>query len=388
MIQSQLDSKSHQVYPYTLAPVTVGPVTFKNRIIYPAWMLNYAETDGTVSEKLSTYYTNLAKGGCGMVMTGCAVVSGDGIPFDRVMRLDSDEYIPGLKTLFAAIKADGAVPGIQLVHYGRQSSTSVSGDVLMAPSALPCPVMSQYDPDYKVKEMTPEDIHKLRDDFIAAAERAVRAGAEVVELHATHGYLLNQFMSPYSNKRTDLYGGSTVNRCRLIVEILEGMHRVLKAKGDVALMIRVNGNEFVDGGLTPKDYQEIMPMLEKTGLDLLSVSAGVYESMLRIVPTKEMGETPHVELAAQIKPFTSLPIVGVGSVFSLAAAEATLREGKADLIAMGRAQHADPFIVGKSAAGKEAEVRKCIHCNSCTFWTTGDPETYCAVNPDYKKKKK
>jgi len=156
----------------------------------------------------------------------------------------------------------------------------------------------------------------------------------------------------------------------------------------VVLGIRVNGNEFVEGGLTPPDYEEIMPLLERTGVHLISVSAGVYESMQRIVPPKDMGETPHVDFAAEVKRFTSVPVVGVGSILSLAAADLILAQGKADLVAMGRAQHADPFIVSKSVAGKESQVRKCIHCNSCTFWTTGDPITYCAVNPDYKKNKK
>jgi 2,4-dienoyl-CoA reductase-like NADH-dependent reductase (Old Yellow Enzyme family) len=374
-------------YPHVFEALNLGPVTLSNRVMFPAWMLNYANEDGGVSEKLTKYYTDLAEGGCGLVMTGCAVVSTDGLPFNRVMRLDSDGYIPALKELFFAIKAKGAVAGIQIVHYGRQSSTSASGDVLQAPSAIPCPVMSQYDPEYKVKEMTLEDIGKMRDNFIDAAERAVKAGADVVEIHATHGYLLNGFMSAYSNKRTDEYGGSVEKRCRLVVEIIEGIGERLKGNSDYALSVRTNGFEFVEGGINAEDYETIVPLFEKAGIDMLNVSYGVYESMLNIVPPKANGSTPFVDITAKIKKFATVPVCAVGSILSVETAEQIIGAGKADMVAMGRAHHSDPAVVGKSKAGRESEIRKCIHCNSCTFWTTGDPESYCAVNPDYKKPK-
>jgi 2,4-dienoyl-CoA reductase-like NADH-dependent reductase (Old Yellow Enzyme family) len=372
-------------YRQVLSECKIGPVNLPNRVVYPAWQLNYANTDGTVSDKLMKYYTDLAKGGCGLIFTGAATVSGDGIPFDRVMRVDTDAAVPGLTKLFAAIKELGAVPAIQIVHYGRQSSTSVSGDTLMAPSAIPCPVMSQYDPEYKVREMTLPDIEHLRQAFIAAAERSAQAGAEVVEVHACHGYLLNEFLSPYSNTRTDAYGGSVENRARLIVEIIEGIRARLN--NNIAICVRVSGDEFVDGGLKPTDFEDIVPLFEAAGIDMLNVAAGVYESMERIVPPQSLGMAPHADIAGRIKPFTSVPVCAVGSILSLGAAEAIIADGKADLCAMGRAQMADPDIVKKSVGGREAEIRQCKHCNSCTFWTTGDPQVYCAVNTDYQKER-
>ncbi|MCP5052795.1 MAG: NADH:flavin oxidoreductase [bacterium] len=375
-------------YSHAFNPCKIGNVKVRNRIVFPAWMLNYANSDGTVSEKLLKYYTDLAKGGCGMIITGCAVPRGDGIPFNGVMRVDSDDYVPGLKKLFSNIKENGAVPAIQLVHYGRQASTSVSGDTLAAPSAIPCPVMSQYDPEYKVKEMTLAEIEQLVEDFITAAERVVKAGAEMVEIHATHGYLINEFLSPYSNKRTDRYGGSTKNRARLIVEIVEGIRSRLKDDYKFAVSVRVNGHEFVEGGLQPHHYETIVPLLEKAGIDLLNVSAGVYESMDRIVPPKKLGQLPHVDMIAEIKQFATVPVVTVGSIMSLEAADSIIADGKADFCAIGRAQNADPYLVKKSAEGRETEIRECIHCNNCTFWTTGDPYVCCSVNPDYKKRRK
>jgi 2,4-dienoyl-CoA reductase-like NADH-dependent reductase (Old Yellow Enzyme family) len=375
----------HERFPHVFRDLKIGPVTLPNRVVFPAWALNYANTDGTVSEKLMKYYSDLADGGCGLIFTGAAAVSTDGVPFDRVMRAHNDDYIEGLSKLFSAIKERGSVAGIQIVHYGRQSSTSVSGDTLLAPSAIPCPVMSQYDPEYKVREMNLKDIEYVRESFIAAAMRVAKAGADVVELHACHGYLLSEFLSPYSNKRTDSYGGSIENRARLVVEILSGISANLP--DHVALSLRVNGDDYVEGGLKTEDYEIMAPMFEKAGIHMLNVSGGVYESMERIVPPKKFGKTPYVNLSAKIKQYTTVPVCAVGSIIapSLEGVELIIASGKADLCALGRCQNADPHMVIKSAQGRESEIRKCLHCNACTFWTTGDPEVYCAVNPDYKK---
>lgn len=378
-------AKADTKYPSVFSTLDIDSVCLPNRIAFPALQFNYANTDGTVSDKLLNTYIALAEGGCGLIFTGCAVVSPETVAFDRVMRIDSDRCVPGLKKLFSKIAARGSIPAIQLIHYGRQASTAVTGHDLLAPSAIPCPVMSQYDPNYKVLEMTRADIERVRSDFIEAAVRAVDAGAKMVEVHVAHGYLLSEFLSPYSNHRTDEYGGSTENRARFPVGIIEGIRARLQKR--VVISVRVNGNDFVDGGLTPPDYVEIIPLFEHAGMDLLNVSAGVYESMERIVPPASLGTTPHVEIASELKQYATVPVCCVGSVFSLETAESIISSGKADIVAMGRAQVSDPEIVKKSASGREKEIRKCIWCNKCTFWTTGDPEMYCEVNPSLKKRK-
>jgi 2,4-dienoyl-CoA reductase-like NADH-dependent reductase (Old Yellow Enzyme family) len=369
-------------YASVLEEIDIGQVNLSNRIVFPAFQFNYANTDGTVSDRLHEVYTVLAKGGCGLIFTGCAVVSPDTVAFDRVMRIDSDEHMPGLKKLFSEIETHGVVPAIQLVHYGRQALNAVTGHDLLAPSAIPCPVMSQYDPNYFVREMTLEDIERVQNDFVEAAVRAAKAGAQMVEVHVAHGYLLNEFLSPYSNKRTDAYGGSIENRARIAVEIIESIRNRLK---EMAICVRVSGNEFVEGGLTPPDFEEIVPLFEDAGMDLLNVAAGVYESVERIVPPASLGDAPHVEIASALKQYASVPVCCVGSIYSLEMAESIISSGKTDLVAMGRAQVADPDIVRKSLAGREADVRKCIKCNNCTFWTRGDPEMYCDVNPSLKR---
>lgn len=365
------------------SPITINKVEIPNRIVFPAFQVNYADTDGTVSEKLFDFYTSIAAGGCGLVMTGAAVVSEDSVAFDRVMRIDNDNCVSGLGTLFREIEKRGAAPGIQLIHYGRQALNMVTGRDLLAPSAIPCPVMSKFDPNYRVREMTISDIERVRNDFIAAAIRAMEAGARVIEVHAAHGYLLNEFLSPYSNRRDDMYGGSDENRARLIIEIIEGIRR---ETGDmIAVSLRVSGNEFVEGGLSEADFKKIIPMFERAGMDLLNVSAGVYESMDRIVPPASLGETPHVDIAAQLKQYATVPVCAVGSVFSLEKAASILASGSADLVAMGRAQVADPAIVIKSKQGRTSEINNCSFCNQCTFWVTGDSQMHCSINPKLKK---
>ena len=370
-------------YPSVLKGIRIGQIDLPNRIVFPAFQFNYANTDGSVSEKLFKTHSALARGGCGLIMAGCAVVSSNAVGFDRVMRIDSDKYIPGTTKLLSEIASHGCVPGLQIVHYGRQTLNSITGHDLLAPSAIPCPLMSQFDPNYFVREMTLEEIESVRDDFITSSVRAAKAGAKVVEVHAAHGYLLNEFLSPYSNYRTDEYGGSTKNRARLIVEIIEGIRSKLGQK--IAISVRVSGNEFVDTGLTPPDFKEIIPLFEKAGMDMLNVAAGVYESVERIVPPASLGDAPHLEIAAELKQYSTVPVCCVGSIFSLEKADSIVSSGKADLVAMGRAQVADPEIVKKSASGREDEVRKCIKCSKCTFWTTGDPEMYCSVNPSFKR---
>jgi 2,4-dienoyl-CoA reductase-like NADH-dependent reductase (Old Yellow Enzyme family) len=373
-------------YPSVFSTLDVGQIEIHNRIVFPAWQVNYAKTDGTVSDELLDFYTAIANGGCGLIFTGAAVVSSDSVAFDRVMRIDSDHCVPGLKKLFYEIEKCGCVPAVQLIHYGRQAVNAVTCCDLLAPSAIPCPVMSEFDANYKVREMTLNDIERVRSDFITAAVRAVDAGAKMVEVHAAHGYLLNEFLSPYSNHRTDAYGGSTGRRARLITEIIEGIRTRLGSR--VAISVRVSGNEFVAGGLTPPDFKETIPLFERAGMDMLNVSAGVYESMERIVPPAELGDTPHINIASELKEFATVPVCAVGSIFSLETAESIISSGKADLVAMGRAQVADPEIVRKSASGRETAIRKCAWCNECTFWTTGDPQMYCRVNPALKREKR
>jgi len=363
-----------------LQPISIGSVSLPNRIVFPATQTNYANSDGTVSSKLIDFYSNIAEGDCGLIFTGAAVVSADAVMSDRIMTAYSDDAIEGLIKLFSAIESAGSVPAIQLAHCGRQAMSSVVGHDLIAPSAIPCPVMSTLDSTYRIKEMTYEDIVRVEDDFVNAAIRSAKAGVKVVEVNAAHGYLLSGFLSPYSNRRADEYGGSVENRSRIVTEIIRKIRDSLQQQ--VAISVRVSGNEFVDGGLLPHNFSEIIPLFEDAGMDMLSVSVGTVESVQQLIPDASFGEAPFVSIAETIKQFTNVPVCTVGSIGSLKTAEEVISSNKADFVAMSRAQVADPALVKKSIMGHEDEIIKCIRCNKCMYWNTDDTDMCCALHPE------
>lgn len=379
-------------FPFALSPVTIGRSTARNRIFFPPMSLHWANPDGSVSDKLMKFYSDLALGGCGMIVTGVAVVSedsgaaaisGSGQKVDRRMRINDDKFIPGLQKLFREISWQGGLPSIQLYHTGRQA-ISPSGVIRIAPSALPCPLASQLDPEYAVREMTHEDIERIQGDFIAAACRAAEAGAAVIQLHAGHGFLLNQFLSPYSNVRTDQYGGNVKNRARFIVEIIESIRKNIG--NDVAIDIRISADEFVDDGLVPSDYIKIIPLFEKAGIDMVSISFAVLPTMFDFLTRSKKEGIKLLDLVDDIKEIASVPVAYAGFIDSVNMAETILSEGRMDLVGMARALLADPSIIRKSVEGKEAGIRKCAGDNGCLF-SLADPSrntVNCTINPDYK----
>jgi 2,4-dienoyl-CoA reductase-like NADH-dependent reductase (Old Yellow Enzyme family) len=349
-------------------------------------LLKFCNSDGTITEKITTFYVNIAKGGCGLIFTGAAGVSVNSTSpvFNGAMRIDDDKYIPGLAGLFKKIKEHGSVVGLQLAHGGRQAPTPAPGfEAILAPSNVPIPLLSQISPSYKLKEMSHEDIKNCVNDFIEGGLRGVKAGVDIIEFHFGHGYLPSQFLSARSNKRSDEYGGSLENRTRFLIEIIKGFRE--KAGNDIVISVRLSAKEFLNEGIEPEDYKVILPLIEDAGVDLLNVSVGTrIESFERCIPGPKLGEAPHVDIIAQVKQYTKLPIITVGSISILDIAESILVEKKAELVAIGRAQVADPNFIIKSANGKKEEIRKCLKCNQCCIITVDNTEMHCAVNPDYK----
>ena len=268
-----------KTYPAIFTPCKIGPVILQNRVFFPPMSFNWANSDGTISDKLADFYIDLADGGCGLIYMGPAAVSHDSRLYEYMVRIYQENHVPGLKSLCAEIKKRGAVPALQLVNFGRQSISTFTGKELYAPSAIPCPVNTKFDPEYKVREMTHEDIERVTNDFLIATILAVEAGVEVIQLQAGHGYLLNQFLSPYTNHRSDEYGGAVENRARFLVNIITKIKEHFKET--VALDVRVSADELIRGGLEPGDFREIIPLLEKAGCDMLNVSAGISYAYLR-----------------------------------------------------------------------------------------------------------
>ena len=354
-------------------PLMVDGVTLPNRIVFPAFQTNYASADGFVTDRLLRFYREIAGGGTGLVMVGCIAVSADGAGATNVLRLTTDAHEAGCAELFAAIKASGSVAGAQLIHFGRQTRSAITGHPLVAASAIPCPVMQE-----RPRELSVVEIQRIEDDFAQAALRAKRAGADLIEIHAAFGYLLGGFLSAYSNKRTDEYGGSLENRTRFVREVIASIRDTVS---DLPLSCRICADEFVEGGLRLEETRESAPMLVDAGADVISVAAGTYGSMQHMVPTKELGEAVHVSLAAAIKAVVDVPVICAGNICSLALAQQIVKTEQADLVAMGRAQVADPQLVNKSKNGQLDQVVECDHCQHCAFWLSGEPAMSCPQNP-------
>ena len=355
-------------------PLEVRGVTIPNRIVFPAIQTNYATEAGFVTERVIHFYREIARGGAGLTVVGCVPVSKDGAGATNVLQLTDERHVAGLTKLFHEVKSYGTITAAQLIHFGRQTLSAITGHPLVAASAIPCPVMQE-----TPRELSEGEIRRIEDDFARAALRAKTAGADMIEIHAAFGYLLGGFLSSYSNKRTDRYGGDLKNRTRIVRETIE---KVRSAVGDMPIGCRICAEEFVEGGLTLEETKKIAPLLVDAGIDLISVAAGVYQSMDHMVPTKEMGKGVHVPLAAEIKAVVDVPVICAGNILNLQLADAIIAEGNADLVAMGRAQVADPYLVTKTRNGLQDSIVACDWCNEGMYWVKGEPAMLCPKNPN------
>lgn len=356
-------------------PIKIKNMEIPNRIVFPPINANYADREGFVTDRAISFHRRVAEGGVGLCEVGTASVRKDGKVTTNCLMLDDDKYIDGLKQLFELIKTGGSVSSLQLIHSGRQTCKAIIGEQPVAPSPIPCPVMKE-----TPRELSIQEIRDLVDCFAESAYRAKTAGADMVELHGAHGYLINEFLSPYSNKRTDEYGGNVKNRTMFFIEILKKIRE--KVGEDYPICCRISAVEYVNGGLTIGDSQNIAKLLVGSGADIISVSAGVYESMDNICPTKEMGRNVYAKISGAIKASVDVPIIVSGNILDLNDAEKILQDGDADMAAMGRALIADPYLVQKTRQGRIGEINRCKQDKKCVYWTTGETYMACSVNKE------
>ena len=370
-------------YSHVFTPITIRDIEFRNRIIFPAVQFNWAEEEGYVSDKLETYYESLAKGGCQLIICGGASVSYDSFSriFNRMLRIDHDKFINRLSRLFSRIKEYGSIPAIQLFHVGRQGFRNQDDPILIAPSNIEVPLLKMMNPHYKIREMNQDDIDRVQDDFCKAAKRAVDAGAQAIEILVGMGYLLGQFLSPYSNTRQDNYGGSVENRVRFTSEIIQKIRETVDRK--ILIGIRISVNEFVPGGLEVQDYKEILPLLEKVDIDLVNVTVSTYEKISRFIPTQK--DPPYIDYAEEIKRYTSLPVCANGGINDLSMADQILKDRKADFTVLCRALIADPYLVKKSRLSNELDIVTCRKCNGCSYPILREQWLHCRVNINYQR---
>ena len=357
------------------SPLQIGDIVLSNRIVFPPTVTNYAHEDGTVSDPLIEYYTKIAKSGIGLTIVGGTAISQDGIPFKYCTRIDGDEYLEGLSKLFKVIKQAGSIPAIQIVHAGRQTSSKITGVQPVAPSAIPCPVWQELP-----RELDQGEIERIEDQFAEAAFRSKCADAKLVEIHAAHGYLINEFLSPYSNHRNDIYGGSLENRARFLINILAKTRE--RIGEDVPLICRISADEFIKGGLKLDDAKDIALLIQKNGTDIIHVSGGVAESRPRRDEFMEQGK--FLALAKGIKEAVKIPVIAVGKILTLSQAEKILNHDVADLVAICRAIIADPELISKTVENRVEEIQECIECGECgASLMKDDMRMRCSVNEEW-----
>lgn len=353
----------------SLEPLEINDIILPNRIVFPAFQANYATPEGFVTERLLKMYGKIAAGGSGLVIAGGMAVSDEGTPNTNAIKISDDRQIPGLKELFSVIKKNGSVAGAQLMHAGRQTLSIMTRHPIVAASAIPCPVMKEMPLELDIR-----GIKKIQDDFVNAALRAKKAGADVIELHGAFGYLIGGFLSPFSNKRRDEYGN---DRTLFFTEIIE---RVKREVGNMPVSCRISADEFVGGGLTLDHTRKIALRLVEAGADLISAGAGTYASMEHMAPTKDMGEGVHVHLAKAIRDVVDVPVICSDNIRNLGFADRVISEKKADLVAICRPQVADPLFVNKSI--NEQTLKECIDCGKCLYFLRGEKSVSCPQNTE------
>ncbi|MDT8271661.1 MAG: FAD-dependent oxidoreductase [Desulfomonilia bacterium] len=365
-----------KAFPKLFEEGKIGKMTVKNRIVMPPMATNFAGPSGEPTERLIRYYAERAKGGAGLIIVeNVQVHYPQGKNVACQLRLDQDKYIPGYQELAEAVQVYQARIFLQIHHAGRQYH-DIEGAQGVAPSGIPCGFLHQ-----PVRELTTEEIQDLIERFSETAFRAKKSGMDGVEFHGAHGYLINQFMSPHTNQRIDEWGGTFERRMRFPQQIIERTRE--KVGPDFPLSFRISADEFVPGGLTLDDSKEIGQFLEDAGIDVLHVSAGIYESMQRILEPMRFDEGWRSYLAGELKEAVHIPVITVGQIRTPDVAERILREGTADFVALGRTLIADPMWPRKVQEDRVAEIRKCISCNiGCIGGHVfGDLYMRCTVNP-------
>ena len=385
-----IEQRLPHAYPALFAEGRIGKLVAKNRIVMAPMGTELAEPDGSIGGRFVDYYEARARGGAGIVTVEYADVDPAGVASIRRFppALDRDEAIPGWRDLARAIHRHGARAAVQIGHAGRQTKTRKLADWAaqvqpVAPSPVPCRHIVHEVP----RELDPAEIRELVRRFVDAARRAAEAGFDAVNLHAAHGYLINAFLSPYSNHRLDGYGGDLEGRTRFLRDILHGIRR--EVSDELAIIVRLSVDEFVGGGLEPGDARAIALVAERAGADAVDISAAIYDSPEpHQVSPWGWPEAPLAAEALFVKQGVTVPVLVANRIHHPDIAERVLTSGAADFICMGRPLLADPDLPRKVERGATREVRWCISCNECVSSelrgdrdSIADHSVFCAVNP-------
>ncbi|MEG0250770.1 MAG: FAD-dependent oxidoreductase [Peptostreptococcus sp.] len=354
------------MYEKLFSPANIGKVKIKNRLVMSPMGTGIANLDGTPSDEMIRYYEERAKGGVGLIYTEvCRVNDINGAAILKQLSLTNERNIPRMSEMVSVVHKYGTKIFCQLHHPGRETNRAlIGGNLCVGASDKMCLLSKQ-----ETRALSTEEVKGIISNYITAAKRAKEAGFDGVEIHAAHGYLPGQFLSPYTNNRSDEYGGSFENRMRFVVEIIEGIHK--ECGFDYPITVRFSTDELLDMNgvkenyIHSKDGVEIAKGLEKAGIDGINVSCGIYETGVSVIEPTTYSQAWRTYLIKPIKEAVSIPVIAVNNVREPKVAEELLEEGVQDFVALGRALICDPFWANKALEGREDEIRKCIGCLRC-----------------------
>ena len=345
-------------YSHLLAPLTLGSLELRNHVVMLPMGTEMGTHEGLFTEREIAYYTERAAGGVGLLMTGIAAVSQD---FEQInpglCRVDTDDAIPGLTALAESIHAVGGLVSLQLTAGLGRNINVVDPD--RAPiSASDNPHYAN--PDVLCRPLEVEEIRTLVRRFGEAAARAAAAGIDAIDIHGHTGYIIDQFLTPAWNRRTDEYGGSVENRCRFAVEVIQA---IKAAAPGLPVSFRLSVDHKFPGGRTTEESQRIAVILAEAGLDFILADDGSYEAMDYVFPPYYLGDGCMVPAAKALKEVVDIPVVACGNL-DPDTAEKVLAAGDADIAGVGRGLIADPQWCAKLAEGRREDIRPCIRCNA------------------------
>lgn len=358
-------------------PITINGMTLPHRIVTGPMERGMANRDGSLTQRYIDYLAARAAGGAALIQLESTYVHPVGMGHLYQVGCHDDAVIGPLSRAADAVHAHGARLALELYLGGRETPSYMSQRQPIAPSEVECAVLN---PVPVPREMTRADIDWVIRLFCEAADRARRAGVDMIHIHGAHGYLVGSFLSPFSNRRTDEFGGSLANRARFPLMLVEALRSVLGPTYPIGY--RITAEEYIPDGLHLDEVVEVVPMLASAGVDLVDVSAGFYESSYMIMQGSESGEGGFVDLAVAVKrSLGDAALVSVTQRLSRPGAAERVLERGIDLVSMSRAFHADPDYVNKRRSGREDEIVPCIACHHCVDMLEANLVADCSVNP-------
>ncbi len=359
------------VFEYT----SIKSLSLPNRFVRSATWEGMADDDGNCTEKLINLMAELAKGGVGLIISGFTCVSPDGQSGPWHLAIHDDRFIPGFAEMAKAVHNGGGKVVVQIAHSGCQADEELTGKQAMGPSALG----GEKGP--RCREMDIEEIRMIVNAFGQAALRARKAGCDGVQIHAAHGYLLSQFLSPFFNRRDDAYGGNTNNRARIVREVLRSIRE--HTGPDFPVLIKLNSSDFLEGGLDVEGMLATASLLEKDGIDAIELSGGTaysgkYLPIRNCKIVSEEDEAYYLDAARMYKERIRVPLMLVGGIRSLSVAERLVRDNLADYVSLSRPLIREPNLINRWKSG---DTRKalCQSDNLCFKAAKSGEGIYCVV---------